>query len=221
VPIKQACSTVEPVVVSRVRAEWLSLLLIWPLAAWAQTPLQLQALPPLPMPERVPPETPVADLVPASSPDAGTVETPAPVHVIYPLARPAIEVNPYGWRYSDTRQLWRMHTGQDLIAPAGTLVLAMMAGRVVLAEERDGYGLTLMLEHGGGWQSLYAHLQTTLQAVGTWVAAGTPLGQVGQSGRASTPHLHVEWRRRTPQGTMAVNPTALLEQAMGMAFVQR
>jgi murein DD-endopeptidase MepM/ murein hydrolase activator NlpD len=96
-----------------------------------------------------------------------------------------------------------------------------VAGRVVLAEERDGYGLTLMLEHGGGWQSLYAHLQTTLQAVGTWVAAGTPLGQVGQSGRASTPHLHVEWRRRTPQGPMAVNPTALLEQAMGMAFVQR
>jgi hypothetical protein len=173
---------------------------------------------PMPMPERVPPETPVADLIPGPGPT--TAETPAPVSLVYPLARPATEVNPYGWRFSEARQLWRMHAGQDLIAPAGTVVLAMLPGRVVLAEERDGYGLTLVLDHGGGWQSLYAHLQNTLQVLGTSVAAGAPLGQVGQSGRASTPHLHVELRHRTPQGLMAVNPTALLEQAAGMAAVQ-
>lgn len=201
----------------RVRSEWLAVLLMGPLASWAQTPLLPMALPPPPVPERVPAETPVADLVP--SPNNWTAETPAPVSLVYPLARPATEVDPYGWRYSEARQLWRMHAGQDLIAPAGTVVLAMLPGRVVLAEERDGYGLTLVLDHGGGWQSLYAHLQHTPLLVGTWVAAGAPIGQVGLSGRATTAHLHVELRRRTAQGLMAVNPTSLLEQAAGIAAV--
>jgi murein DD-endopeptidase MepM/ murein hydrolase activator NlpD len=208
----------------RLRSGWLLPVLLLPLAGWAQTVLLPPALPPLPMPERLPPETPVADLlaIPSSSPSPGsaTAKAPAPAGLVYPLARPATEVDPYGWRYSEARQLWRMHAGQDLIAPAGTTVLAMAPGRVVLAEEREGYGLTVLLDHGGGWQSLYAHLQQTPVLVGAWLAAGEPLGQVGQSGRASTPHLHVELRRRTAQGLVAVNPTALLEQAAGMVAAQ-
>ncbi|HAO68048.1 MAG TPA: M23 family peptidase, partial [Verrucomicrobiales bacterium] len=48
------------------------------------------------------------------------------VRLGYPLDRPAEEVQPYGWRYSNQRKRWRMHVGHDLIAPAATPVLAML-----------------------------------------------------------------------------------------------
>ena len=67
----------------------------------------------------------------------------------------------------------------------------MLPGRVVLAEPIDGYGLTVVLDHGRGWQSLYAHLQQTNVRPGDFLTAASTLGLVGQSGRASGPHLHV------------------------------
>ena len=107
-----------------------------------------------------------------------------------------------------------MHAGQDLIAPEGLPVLAMLPGQVLLVEEIDGYGLTVLLDHGRGWQTLYAHLSEAAVAVGDRLAAGARLGSVGQSGRANTAHLHVELRRRTPGGMVALDPTPLLTEAV-------
>jgi murein DD-endopeptidase MepM/ murein hydrolase activator NlpD len=176
------------------------------------------ALPP--RPALVPAETPVADVVlvtrvPESRPgSAAWVLRPGePLRLVYPLAIPAEEVDPYGWRYSESRQAWRMHAGQDLVAPLGTPVLAMLPGHVVLLEELDGYGLTVVLDHGRGWQTLYAHLQTATVQLGDYLPAATSLGQVGQSGRASGPHLHVELRRREGDRMLALDPTPLIVQA--------
>ena len=71
-----------------------------------------------------------------------------------------------------------------------------------------------LLDHGRGWQTLYAHLQEAEVLPGAQLAAGERLGRVGQSGRASTAHLHVELRRRTPAGMVALDPTPLLADAV-------
>ena len=183
-------------------------------ASFASAPvLQPAELPP--RPALLPPDTPVAELVPAPAADAPLVLRPGqPLQLVYPLPERAAEVDPYGWRWSPSRQAWRMHAGQDLITAAGTPVLAMLPGRVVLVDDIDGYGLTVLLDHGRGWQTLYAHLLEAAVLPGAQLAAGERLGSVGQSGRASTAHLHVELRRRTPGGMVALDPTPLLADAV-------
>lgn len=162
-------------------------------------------------PALVPREVPVGDLAlqggasGAGEPAAGP---PPPLH--YPLAVAATEQDPWGWRFSQARGAWRMHTGLDLIVPGGTAVLAVRAGRVQRVDEISGYGLTVLIDHGGGWSSLYAHLRQASVAEGDSVGTGQPIGEVGQSGNASTPHLHLELRQRQPRGLVAVDPTPLL-----------
>ena len=189
-----------------------------PLARAQSLPVAQQGV--APRPEQVPPETPVADVVLATAaptmlkPDQAWPLRPGePLRLVYPLADTALGIDPYGWRYSEARQAWRMHAGQDLMAPEGTPVLAMLPGRVVLVESLDGYGLTVVLDHGRGWQTLYAHLLDAAVQIGDFLPAATPLGRVGQSGRASGPHLHAELRRREGDRMMAIDPTPLLEQA--------
>ena len=173
-----------------------------------------------PKPQLIPPETPVADVVLATAraavlkPDQAWPLRPGdPLRLVYPLAVPATEVDLYGWRYSDARKAWRMHAGQDLAGPEGTPVLAMLPGHVVLVEMLDGYGLTVVLDHGRGWQTLYAHLLDSAVQPGDFLPAASVLGRLGQTGRASGPHLHVELRRRLGDRMMALDPTPLLEQA--------
>ena len=130
----------------------------------------------------------------------------------YPLAQRAEEVQPYGWRYSDQHKRWRMHVGHDLIAPAATPVLAMLSGRVLLAQAISGYGLTVLIDHGRGWQTVYAHLQTAGARPGQLVHAGEEIGRVGRSGSASTDHLHVELRRLQGQQAYALDLAPLLDE---------
>lgn len=124
----------------------------------------------------------------------------------YPLAELAESLDPWGWRYSERRSAWRVHTGIDLAAPQGTVVLAAKAGWVLLVETISGYGTTVLLDHGEGWQTLYAHLHKATVLEGAWLEQGHPLGTVGMTGSASGPHLHFELRR---QGTelLALDPT--------------
>lgn len=189
---------------------------------WLQAPAHAQdpGLSPLPVvspprPVLLPPETVVAALIIAPDRPSVSATTALPwARLVYPLAEPASGSDPYGWRWSDSRQAWRMHAGQDLLAPQGTSVLAMLPGRVLLVEALDGYGLTVLLDHGSGWQSLYAHLSAAPVRVGDVLPAGAVLGQVGATGHATAPHLHVELRRRTAEGVVAVDPTALLAAAV-------
>lgn len=206
--------------VRRVLLVLLALSTAWVVRAQAGplVPLEESLLPP--RPAVVPSATPVADVVLAAAAPAGLSRDAAwplrpgePLRLVYPLATQAEEVDPYGWRYSESRQAWRMHAGQDLLAPEGTPVLAMLPGHVVLVEELDGYGTTVVLDHGRGWQTLYAHLLDSSVQNGDFLPAATVLGRVGQSGRASAPHLHVELRRREGERMLALDPSPLLEQA--------
>lgn len=97
----------------------------------------------------------------------------------------------------------RFHAGLDLIAPAGTAVLAAAPGRVTCAGPRPGgWGNLVTLAHGHGVRTMYAHLSTVAVKVGQWVAGGTVLGHVGATGDATGPHLHFEVR----VGGAAVDP---------------
>lgn len=83
------------------------------------------------------------------------------------------------------------HNGVDIAAPEGTPVVAIGDGVVTLAHEDMFYtGKTVVLDHGHGLTSVYAHMSDIEVAVGETVAKGQPVGKVGQTGRSTGPHLH-------------------------------
>lgn len=82
------------------------------------------------------------------------------------------------------------HSGMDIAAPTGAPVAAARAGRVIDAGEYVFLGRTLVLDHGQGLLSLYAHLDAIHAAPGDRVAAGATVGEVGTTGRVTGPHLH-------------------------------
>lgn len=84
------------------------------------------------------------------------------------------------------------HHGLDFAAPIGTTVVAAMPGRVVAAGPFGGYGNQVLLQHADGSQTRYAHLSRVGVSVGQTVAAGEPVGAVGNTGVSTGPHLHFE-----------------------------
>jgi murein DD-endopeptidase MepM/ murein hydrolase activator NlpD len=87
------------------------------------------------------------------------------------------------------------HSGVDLAEPSGTPVRATLAGLAHVVASSTGYGLHVVLDHGHGLSSLYAHLSRVAVADGDAVAAGEVIGAVGSSGNSTGPHLHFEIRR--------------------------
>lgn len=98
------------------------------------------------------------------------------------------------------------HTGEDFSAPLGTPVTAAARGRVVLAADLYYAGQTVILDHGLGLFTFYAHLSRISVAEGALVEAGEEIGLVGATGRVTGAHLH--WAARL--GPARVNPLDLL-----------
>jgi len=96
-----------------------------------------------------------------------------------------------------------MHAGIDIGAPIGSPVRATADGRVQVVGVQHGYGLVVILDHGAGRQSLYAHLHDANVRVGQNVQAGDPIAHVGLTGHTTGPHLHYEER----QAGQPINPT--------------
>jgi peptidoglycan hydrolase-like protein with peptidoglycan-binding domain len=90
----------------------------------------------------------------------------------------------------------RFHTGVDIPAPTGQPVGAARNGWVVYAGWAGSYGKLVVVSHGYGVETMYAHLSRITVKVGRYVGAGTRLGRVGASGHATGPHLHFELRVR-------------------------
>jgi len=90
----------------------------------------------------------------------------------------------------------RAHQGVDYAAARGTIVKAAGDGRVGFIGHKGGYGRTIVLEHGGGISTLYAHLSRFARGLrrGERVRQGQTIGYVGSSGAATGPHLHYEYR---------------------------
>lgn len=87
------------------------------------------------------------------------------------------------------------HQGVDYMAPRGSAVLSAADGIVVVADDSTlspNYGKTVLIQHKGGYQTLYSHLDSIEIEVGYWVRAGESIGIIGETGKATGVHLHFE-----------------------------
>lgn len=98
----------------------------------------------------------------------------------------------FGWRRDPITGESRFHRGVDLAAVYGQDVQAAKAGQVVFSGEQRGYGNTVVVEHGDGTRTRYAHLSALLVSQGDRVDGGQPVGRAGHSGRATGTHVHFE-----------------------------
>src|SRR5262249_50810421 len=88
------------------------------------------------------------------------------------------------------------HDGIDLVAAEGTPIHAAEAGRVIYAGDGLGdYGRVVIVKHLGRWATVYAHNRKNLVDEGAFVERGDVIAEVGETGNATTPHLHFEVRR--------------------------
>lgn len=102
--------------------------------------------------------------------------------------------SPFGMRVHPITGVYKLHTGTDIPAPKGTNFLAMNSGVVVKAEYNNAYGNMVIIDHGGGIATVYAHGDEILVTLGQNVSKGTPVLKVGETGYATGPHAHFEIR---------------------------
>jgi murein DD-endopeptidase MepM/ murein hydrolase activator NlpD len=119
---------------------------------------------------------------------AGSTGTgvPSAAGFIWPVNGPV--VSGFGWRWG------RMHEGIDIAASSGTPIWAAASGTVIYAGWLGGYGNLVVVDHGNGLSTAYAHASAILVAVGQSVAQGETVSLVGSTGNSSGPHLHFEVR---------------------------
>jgi len=98
----------------------------------------------------------------------------------------------FGMRLHPILKVNRMHTGIDIINNVGTPVKATGKGKVVFVGRKGGYGLTVEIDHGFGYQTIYAHLSSAKVKVGQTVNRSQTIAKSGNSGLSSGPHLHYE-----------------------------
>jgi murein DD-endopeptidase MepM/ murein hydrolase activator NlpD len=102
--------------------------------------------------------------------------------------------SPFGMRMHPIFHVIKMHTGVDMHAGMGVSIHAAGSGTVVYADWRGGYGKCVIVDHGGGLATLYAHQSQILVNVGQKVKRGEVIGKVGSTGYSTGPHLHFEVR---------------------------
>jgi murein DD-endopeptidase MepM/ murein hydrolase activator NlpD len=115
-------------------------------------------------------------------------------------------VSTFGWRTNPVLGTREHHDGIDLDVPEGTVVHASADGKVYFYGEQEGYGNLLILQHTGGYYTLYGHLQSSLVHTGQYVEAGQQVALSGNTGVSSGPHLHFEMRN----GEFPIDPLLYL-----------
>ncbi|HQO47531.1 MAG TPA: M23 family metallopeptidase [Paludibacteraceae bacterium] len=98
----------------------------------------------------------------------------------------------YGMRIDPIYRTRKMHQGMDFTAPIGTEIFATGNGIVKEAGWRQGYGKCVKINHGFGYETLYAHMHKITARVGQSVKRGDVIGEVGNTGKSTGPHLHYE-----------------------------
>lgn len=130
----------------------------------------------------------VENLIAEEASPAGT----APGILVRPV--PGAITSSFGLRMHPILGYSRMHSGVDMSAGHGQAIKAGASGRVILAGTYGGYGNTIIVDHGGGMTTLYAHQSAFNVRYGDQVGAGDIIGYVGSSGLSTGPHLHFEVR---------------------------
>ena len=133
----------------------------------------------------------------AAASRSASAAAPAPVPqssgvMLWPARGP--KTSDFGWRTHPIFGTRRMHTGVDIGAGYGAPISAAKAGTVVSAGSMGGYGNAVVIDHGGGLSTLYAHQSTIAVSAGQSVGRGQTIGYVGSTGYSTGPHLHFEVR---------------------------
>ncbi len=118
----------------------------------------------------------------------------------WPVAKAEI-TSPFGWRpfvvtpgMTGPHPAREFHHGADIACALNQPVTASKGGRVILAGVNVDYGNVIVIQHAGGWSTLYGHLNKLLVVTGRWVPAHALIGLCGMTGRANGVHLHFEVR---------------------------
>ena len=110
--------------------------------------------------------------------------------------------SPFGWRLHPVFGEYIMHAGQDITGPVGIPVMATAMGKVVTKEYSSSFGNYVVIAHGSGIRTLYAHLSAFKCELGDRVRRGQVIGLLGNTGRSTGPHVHYE----VHQGEQPINP---------------
>ncbi|WP_414620834.1 M23 family metallopeptidase [Calothrix sp. CCY 0018] len=130
------------------------------------------------------------------------------VGIAYPTTKGLPTTSGFGWRIHPLTGLRKFHSGIDFGAPKGTPIYAYQAGEIKLASRKGGYGKTVIINHGAGFSTLYAHASKIIVRKGERVASGQMIGRIGSTGFSTGPHLHFEVR----VNNKPVNPRPYLQQ---------
>ena len=114
----------------------------------------------------------------------------------------------FGLRTDPIHGKHKHHAGLDIAAKTGTPIKAVQAGTVTFSGDRGGYGKMVIIDHGNGLESRYAHCSALNVEKGQFVFAGSEIAAVGSTGRSTGPHLHLEVR----QDGKAVDPLDYLSE---------
>jgi murein DD-endopeptidase MepM/ murein hydrolase activator NlpD len=114
--------------------------------------------------------------------------------------------SPFGMRRHPITGQNKLHTGLDIAAATGTPITSPRSGTVTFAGWSGGYGNYVVVDHGNGMQTAYAHMSAISVRKGQRLEAGTQVGKVGSTGMSTGPHLHFEVKRNG----QFVNPQSIL-----------
>ena len=109
---------------------------------------------------------------------------------LYPLPYQCQITDSYGYRIHPLTGKYSWHNGVDFAAAAGTAILATKSGTVTTAAYATAWGYYVVINHGDGYSSLYAHQPSLSVSVGDYVTQGQTIGYVGSTGYSTGPHLH-------------------------------
>jgi murein DD-endopeptidase MepM/ murein hydrolase activator NlpD len=122
----------------------------------------------------------------------GLILPPGTGQLMYPTIGPV--TSNFGWRTHPILGTERFHAGIDFGADYGSLIYASEQGRVIYADWYGGYGNAVIIDHGNGMTTLYAHCSDLYVKDGDVVVKGQPIAAVGSTGFSTGPHLHFELR---------------------------